>query len=174
MSRGERMRKAVSLGLIILLAGCMPATRDAGREIEKKLPPANPNRIEISNSFGSGLYGGETRNAKWVLEKSGPCRGTVTDGRNAGNIAATVTEYELPAETFEECRALLESTRFFDLKIPRPQFLFEASGWGISASLNGRTNTVGVYTQTPPERFAKMREFLDELPKRGKVISSSP
>jgi hypothetical protein len=136
--------------------------------------PSSPDRIEITNSFGSGIYGGELRTAKWVFEKSGTCRGTVTSGSNADGRENRTTEYELPTEVFEECRTILESTRFFDLKVRRPDFLFEASSWGIAATFNGRANSIDVYTQMPPERFARMRDFLDELPKRSKVVSSSP
>jgi hypothetical protein len=162
----------VGVLLLIVTAGCA-SLRQADIQPAKEKSIPNPNRIEICNSFGSGLYGGETRSAKWVLEKSGPCRGSESGGHNAGNFGTTTTEYELPPETFEECRALLESTRFFRLNVPRPQFLFEASCWGITAQFNGRENSVAVYSNTQPEGFVKLREFLDELPKRGKVISTT-
>jgi hypothetical protein len=165
-------RARVGVLLLIVTAGCA-SFRPADNQppIEKPIP--NPNRIEISNHFGSGMYGGEAITAIWVLEKSGPCRGTITSGRNAGNFGTSVTDYELPPETFEECRALLESTQFFRLKVPRPQFLFEASCWGITAQFDGRKNSVDVYTSDAPAGFAMLREFLNDLPRRGKVIATT-
>jgi hypothetical protein len=163
--------------VLFLVAGCAlrtPAELRTEKQLDVKQPPPNANRIEITSSFSSGIYGGPTMGAKWVLEKEGPCRGYVTTGCNTDGLKNSTTEYELPPVTFEECRALLESTRFFDTHVKRPEFLFEASSWGIAATFNGRSHSVNVYSEAPPtpKGLIQLRDFLGQLPSRGKVISS--
>jgi hypothetical protein len=172
------LAKAGTLVMLVAL-GCSsfrtPAEVPTDEKGDAKQPPPNPNRIEIGYGFSSGIYGGPKVRAKWVLEKSGPCRGTVTTGTNADSRQDSTTEYELPAETFDQCRGLLQSTNFLNMHVKRPDFLFEASGWNITAHWNGRTNSVDAYSNGPPtpEGLIRLRDFLDGLPQRGKVISSN-
>jgi hypothetical protein len=139
---------------------------------QARIKPTAADHIEISNSFGSGIYGGPTSNATWTLNRKGKCTGIVTTGTNAGVQNITKTEYELDPAVFEECEKLLEATRFFRMKVARPDFLFEPSVWSVTAKFNGSENTVLYYSgsSSAPAEFIRLRDFLDELPKRGKVV----
>jgi hypothetical protein len=155
----------VAIVVVLVGAGCVssqPATE------KTKKPPPGSDRIEISNSAFSGIPS-PGRTAKWVLVKGGGCRGSVEFGQ--------LTErYELPSEVFEECRKILDDTNFFQMKDPEPTgFQFEPGCVSITAKAGGPAHSVacvGNAKQSPG--FVRLYTFLEELPKRGKVVESAP
>src|SRR5437867_2188230 len=110
---------------VVLAAGCWAAPRPPGWLFPQAPAPsqqvdlAKVKRIELTAGHACGIYGGPRVEYKMVLCDGGPCRLTVTHGTNAGSIQA-VTEYELPPETFAECRALLDETAFFAMRSAYP------------------------------------------------------
>jgi hypothetical protein len=134
--------------------------------------PPNPDRIEICSWSACGIYGGPTCKAEYSLERSGPCRLKVTHGTNVPTIRQ-VTEYELPPEAFDECRQLLQSTRFFWMRSARPDFEFEASGQGIQVKYGRWEHMVDVVSPArAPEGFDRIMKFLGELEQRGKPLAA--
>ncbi len=140
-------------------------------------PPSPPDlakaeKLEVSAWFGSGTWGGPVSSHTWVLRKGGPCRGTVTHGNNANNIGHSETEYELSAEVFEECRALLQETSFFAMKSAEPEFRFESSGSSVKVACGGREHLVSVTSPAPaPAGYQKLYDYLTEgLVRRGRKV----
>lgn len=167
--------------LLPVATGCPtdPAllNRHAEKDEQRTGKPADPDRIEITFASSSGIYGGPTFASEWVLEKAGTCRGTVSHGTNAGPAdSGSAKKYEVPAEVFDECQALLRETDFFRMrKRSEPEARFEDGSSSIRVKWNGREHDVLVIgAAKPPEGYGKLTKFVTELPGRGKEVTDEP
>jgi hypothetical protein len=160
----------VGTGIVVLALFCTNVQGQSSADPLAPKAPSRPTRIEIGASFSTGSQGGLGSTSRWVLEKSGRCRGSVVT-TSAISGQGTTTEYQLPGTIFEECRGLLERTDFFQMPSRQPEVGSEASSSTISATYDGKTHSVTVPSPaTPPEGFSRLFDFVDSLPARGKVV----
>ena len=112
-----RARASVA-GLVgcLFLVGCSGGGWRDGLPFQPSPDLAKVEKIEISAEFWCAQEA--VSSYTWVLCKGGPCRGTINHRKNAGpgGPADEQGEYELPPETFEECRALLQETNFLTMR----------------------------------------------------------
>src|SRR5262245_60071428 len=112
------------------LAACLFLVGCSGRGWEEGMahpPPPDldaADKFEVEAHFAGGIQGALCSSYKLVLHRGGPCRATVTRGALGVASAGTTADYELPAEAFEECRALLRETGFWSMKSAEPEFRF--------------------------------------------------
>jgi hypothetical protein len=150
---------------IVGLAAVLVPSSSGGEK--QKLPGADC--IEISAGSAPGIPGPTCRH-EYVLKKGGPCRGATILGTTGYTTTNTErTEFVLPAEVFDECRALLESTQFMRLTVKRPELTFEPGLHWVKVRWNGSEHNVQVLIPDgqEPENFKKVFNFLNKLPERA-------
>jgi hypothetical protein len=148
---------AVGIVLLVLATGCLPL-----RERIQSDAPSEDNCIKITLQTPSN----ETT---WELRKDGPCTGTIATGILSPPPSPN---YDLPPEIYEECRRLLESTRFMEMSTPL-NYSAEPTVC-ISARFQGRFTSVYLTTQTEaPRGFPELKKFLESLPARGQKRPST-
>lgn len=153
------MRRSAFVCLALVLAGgCLPSRQ----ALHSEGPDQNEKSIEIT------LHNSSTH-ITWVLYQDRAGIGTIFTGILS---PAPPPDYELPPEVFDECRRLLESTRFMDMVTPSNYSAVPVVD--ISAKYKGRFTTVMITTQTEaPKGFAEVQRFLEGLPARAKRLASA-
>jgi hypothetical protein len=169
----------LSVTALLLLSGCaimrQPCGQQAGRE------PGRPDlarvkKIEMHCGRCGGILGAPCVDYDLELRSGGPCRLTVTHSTNDKLSGGTKATYDLPAETFEECRRLLIGGAFFDKKDSRPRILFENSGSSISVTCDDRyKHSVSVTHPAPaPKGFDELFSLAEKAEERGKLVQRTP
>ncbi|MCI0704410.1 MAG: hypothetical protein L0241_25410 [Planctomycetia bacterium] len=167
MSASPRL---IGLLALTVLVGCLSIpelpSEDGGTGEDREESADN---IEIQVGSSSGIYGGPTSSARWVLQRTGECRGTITHGSNAGSQPTTEEVEFRSEETYRECRQLLRETGFFWMRDRVPKFQFESSTTSIEARIGIHRHDVRVVSpeRSPPE-FVRITDFVHGLEERAK------
>jgi hypothetical protein len=133
-------------------------------------------RLELEGNFRCGIPGGGFGTYTMVLCKGGPCQGTIT--RTRGFRWQGKKTYELPADEFERCRALLHETHFVTMRSSHSSITFETSTSSLTvvwyvAGLPVWRHTVDTNTPAPePEGYKRIFDFFGEMETRGKLTTS--
>ena len=172
----------LSVAGLILLSGCETMRQPPARLAEQKpAPPARPDlekvqKIELRCSSSGGIPGAHSDAHELELSAGGPCRLTVTHGNNYNDLGRTTATYELPAETFEECRRALIEAAFFDMTNSMPEFLFENSASSIRVTCDGKySHSVSViHPARSPKGFDEIFTLALKAEERGKLVGKPP
>ncbi len=157
---------------VTALAGCTAwglPPQEGGKDGD---PKGEPDSIEIEVGSSSGIYGGGTYNERWVLQRNGECKGTITSGTNDGRHPPITREMEFRSEeVYRECGKLLRETQFFWMRDREPKVRFESSTTWIEARIGLRRHRVCVVSpETSPADFTRVAEFVNGLEKRAKEV----
>src|SRR5215471_16965067 len=99
--------------LLVFVTGCTLLEPPQAVAPEKRLSTERIQQARrMTLEYGTGgLW--QTYSESWVLEKSGPCRGEITNGRETpSEIVVTIDKYELPPEMFREAQRFLLESKF--------------------------------------------------------------
>ena len=156
--------------LLVFVTGCTLLEPPQAVAPEKRLSTERIQQARrITLDYGAGgLW--QTYSESWVLEKSGPCVGEITHGREtpSGNVV-TKEKYELPPETFRDAQRVLLESKFRKLKPGFHGFRFESSAY-LSVDCDGAQHSVS-WDQTPILENDVLLTFARSLRERAKLIS---
>lgn len=150
----------------LVLAGCA-STPVPTKGLETPQPQVvlskTPDRLILIMGHGGGRAPGYWCVNEWVLERGGRCTGKCT----GHYMSSETTHYELPPGVFEEALALVEKTRFFDIRsvlvdphVPQ----LDAISYSTEVHYNGRAHRVA---SPVPELWP----FLQGLRERGQIVT---
>jgi hypothetical protein len=164
--------KALAL-LLVFVTGCTLLETPQAVAPQKRLSTERiqqARRITLEYGIG-GLW--QTYSESWALERSGPCAGEITHGREtpSGNVVTKQT-YELSAETFLEAQRVLLESKFRTLKPGFHGFRFETSA-SLSVDCDGVTHSVS-WDQSRILENDPLLTFVCSLRQRAKLISPQP
>ena len=161
-----------SLVLVFFLTGCQVISpRQQAVVQEEPLTNAqirNARRFVVEYGSG-GLW--RSQSTRWVFEAGGKCFGEATSSVEMANKTTVAkTTFELPSQIFHEAQQELLKSDILSLKQGQQDFIFETSS-GISVECDGRKHSISF--GAPPQRCQALIEFLNGMPDRSKITSSS-
>jgi hypothetical protein len=161
-----------SLMLIFFLAGCQAVSpREQAVVKEEPLTNAqirNARRFVVECGSG-GLW--RSQSTRWVFEADGKCFGEATSStETAQKTIVGKKTFELPSQIFHESQQTLLNSGILSLKQGPQDFIFETSSF-LVVECDGRKHSI--LFAAPPQRCQPLIDFLNGLPDRAKVTSSS-
>jgi hypothetical protein len=161
-----------SLVLVFFLTGCQVISPRQEAVVQEE--PLTNAQIRNARRFvveygSSGLW--QWDSTRWVFEEDGKCFGEATNSREMTNqTIVSKKTFELPSQIFHEAQQTLLQSDILSLKQGLQDFVFESSG-SISVECDGRKHSISF--GAPTQRCQGLIEFLNSLPDRAKVTSSS-
>ena len=136
-------------------------------------PPASDESITIRVSSGCSVPGTGQSTSLWKFQATGECsyfdRTTYIPGRyDTPPPSETKAEWRSKA-TYEHCKALLERTRFFDVKKQYDKRLLGGHTTTMSISYGKRSHEVYFETRNPPEAIVSLITFLERCVKKAEA-----
>jgi hypothetical protein len=165
------------LPLVVLAIGCAAFRGPPPEEVPfgvGRAEPVTAEGIEIQIGRAAGRDGGPCHDVKWVLRRTGECRGTETS-RLAGR--ATPTQHVdlrlRSAQAFRECERLLREERFFRMSDRVPAVQLDSTATWISVRIGSRQHSVLVVApEAPPAGFTRLTEFIQGLTDRARAAEA--